>query len=101
MKTRLLTILSAAAMAACPVACTSCSPALNSALSGVISSGLTGQPIPSTAVQRTGHDTAPVVLISSADLALAEQGDPLAVHGLYDAGFLAKRAREVVIESTK
>jgi len=74
---------------------------MNSALSGVITSGLTGQPIPSTAVQRSGHDEAPIILVSSTDLAIAEAGDPAAVHGLYDAGFLAQAARDAVIDATK
>lgn len=69
-----------------------------------ITSGITGQPIPSTSVQRAGHDNAPVIQIASADLALAEQGDPATIHGLYDAGMVAARiggASAIVINGRK
>ncbi len=75
----------------------------------VIGSAITGQSIPSTSVQRAGNDNAPVIHISSTDLALAEQATEAAiltgqtppVHGLYDAGYLAGVARKTVIEATK
>lgn len=87
-----------------------CSLALLSLPScGVVGSAITGQAIPSTPVQRTGHDEAPVVHISSSDLALAEEaaekaillGKTPPVHGLYNAGYLAEVARQTVIEATK
>ena len=75
----------------------------------VVGSAITGQAIPSTPVQRSGHGEAPVVHISSSDLALAEMategaillGRTPPVHGLYDAGYLAEAARNTVIEATK
>ena len=75
----------------------------------VVGSAITGQAIPSTPVQRTGHDEAPVVHISSSDLALAEKaaeeaislGKTPPVYGLYNAGYLAEVARQTVIEATK
>lgn len=66
-----------------------------------VASAISGQPIPSTAVQRVNDPTAPIIQVATADITIAEQGDPAAVHGLYDAGFLAKRAREAVIDATK
>lgn len=101
MKTSLITSALALVAIAAALVFSSCTPAMNSALSGVITSGLTGQPIPSTPVQRAGDVTAPPVLVSSSDLALAEAGDPKAVHGLYDAGYLVAKARETVISATK
>lgn len=90
MKTNNLLLLSL--ITACAVCAQSCS---------TVSSAITGLPIPATAVQRAGHDESVTILISSADYALAEQAPAGTVHGLYDAGYLSARAREVVIEAVK
>ena len=66
-----------------------------------VSSAITGLPIPSTAVTRAGHDGENIVLISSADYALAEQAPIGTVHGLYNAGYIVENVRAIVIESTK
>lgn len=67
----------------------------------VIGSAITGQDIPASSVQRTGQPQAVPILVSSADLALAEQSAPGTIHGLYNAGYLATKARQTVIEATK
>lgn len=87
-KPRIIALFAIAAL----LCLTSCS-----ALTGAI----TGQPIPSTPVQRAGDPSAPSILVSSADLAQAEAAPAGTVHGLYDAGYLANRAREVVTGATK
>lgn len=66
-----------------------------------ISSAITGQEIPATAVQRAGHPDAPVIMIASSDLSQAEAGPAETIHGLYDAGRAAQVAREVFTESSK
>lgn len=60
--------------------------------SGIIS-GLTGQPVASTPVLRTGA-TVPVN-IATADLIQAEVSDPTKVYGLYDVGVVAGAIKEV------
>jgi hypothetical protein len=66
-----------------------------------VSSAITGLPIPATSVQRAGQDGAPVILVSSQDLAEAEARPAGTVHGLYDAGAVASKAREIVLSRTK
>jgi hypothetical protein len=78
----------------------SCSP---------LSSAITGAPIPATAIQRAGQPQAPVVMVASADLAVAEDAaaraeilnEPAPVQGLYDAGRAAEVVRGVFIEPSK
>lgn len=62
-----------------------------SSCAGVIS-GATGQPIPSTPVQREGG---PPVNVATADLFGAEAAPPTTVWGLYDAGWVARKVGQV------
>lgn len=62
----------------------------------VLSSALTGRPVDAVEVRRTDDPAAPAVRIAATDLLRAERGDPATVHGLYDAGWAAEKAREVI-----
>lgn len=75
----------------------------------VVHSVATGQPIPSTTVQRAGQPEAQPIEIASVELAQAEAAaeaadltnSPRPVNGLYDAGRAAQVAREVFTELSK
>lgn len=58
-----------------------------------IGSAITGQPIPTTAVQREGGKAFDV---ATQDILRAEASPPGTAWGLYDAGLVAQRAREVI-----
>lgn len=58
-----------------------------------LTSAITKQPIPATPVQRAGG---PPVNIATADLVQAEAAATSTVWGLYDAGWLAARATQVI-----
>lgn len=72
-------------------------------------SGITGQPILTTSVQRAGQPDAPVIMIASGDLAQAEAQAKLAesngtqktAYGLYDAGRVASLVEQTVDASGK
>lgn len=66
-----------------------------------LTAGLTGTAVPATAVQRAGQDTAPVILVASQDLALAEQAPEGTVHGLYNASALASQITDARGKSSK
>lgn len=66
-----------------------------------VTSGVMNTPIPATAVQRAGQDTAPIILIASGDLALAEQSPIGTVHGLYNASALASQITAIRGKSSK
>lgn len=68
---------------------------------GALNAGLSGTGIPATAVQRAGNDTAPVILVDSQDLALAEQAPEGTVHGLYNASALAAQITDARGKSSK
>lgn len=75
----------------------------------VVGSAITGAPIPSTSVQRSGSKDADVIQVVTLDLLAAEEaarraktlGEPPPTHGLYDAGRAAKAVREVFTEGSK
>ncbi|MCW1884001.1 hypothetical protein OKA04_04625 [Luteolibacter flavescens] len=75
----------------------------------VVSSAVTGAPIPATSVQRADQPGARPFLVASADVAQAEAeadaaeqaGTKPPIHGLYDAGRAATAVREVFTESSK
>lgn len=66
-----------------------------SSCSGVIS-GITGQPVASTPVQREGGTP---VNVATADLLQAEVGNKETVYGLYDTGVVARAVGKVSASS--
>lgn len=79
-----------------------------SSCSGFIA-GITGQPVATTAVQRAGQPQAPIIMVSSSDLAQAEEeaksaeasGSKKKALGLYDAGWVAEQVGQVIEVSGK